>query len=140
MDKALRYLTLGRKAGAVVLGEDRCCQAAEEGRMKLLLLPADAAEHTRRRAEAVLEGHRSPLCTLPWSRDELSALLGGGCAMMGFTDLQLASVFAGSMKEQYSTWDDTAALLQYRREKAAKRKAAPRKHKNGDRGGQTNAG
>ena len=135
MDKALRYLALGRKSGSVVLGEDRCCEAAGEGRMKLLLLPADAGEHTERRAGRALEGRRALLRRLPWKREELSALLGGGCAMVGFTDAGLAAVFAQSMMESDSDWEETASLLQYRRDRALRRQAAPRKHKNGERGG-----
>ena len=139
MDKALRYLALGRKAGTLLMGEDRCCEAVTEGRMKLLLLPADAGERTVRRAETALEGHRALLQSVPWEREALSEALGrGGCAMLGFTDLGLAAVFAETMKENYSEWEETASLLQFRKEKAARRKAAPRKHKNGERGGQLN--
>lgn len=139
MDKALRYLALGRKAGTVLTGEDRCCEAVTEGRLKLLLLPADASERTVRRAEGVLEGHRALLCHVPWQREALADALGsGGCAMVGFTDLGLAAVFADVMKERNSEWEETASLLRSRRDKAARRKAAPRKHKNGERGGQLN--
>ena len=139
MDKALRYLALGRKAGTLLMGEDRCCEAVSEGRIKLLLLPSDAGERTVRRAEGVLEGHRALLCHLPWERETLSEALGrGGCAMLGLTDLGLATVFAQTMQETFSEWEEPASLLQLRRDKAVRRKAAPRKHKNGERGGQMN--
>ena len=55
--------------------------------------------------------------------------------MVGFTDAGLAAVFAQSMMESDSDWEETASLLQYRRDRALRRKAAPRKHKNGERGG-----
>lgn len=137
MDKAQGYLTMARKAGLLTLGAERCTEAAEEGKLRLLLVAADASERSRGRAEELLTGHRAPLSVLPWSAGELSDLLGkSNCSLIGFTDLGLASAFASAMKETSSEWQETAALLELRRDKAVRRKAAPRKHKaNRERGG-----
>ena len=129
MDKALRYMALARKAGRLAVGETGCSTALASGKARLLLLASDASESTRKRAVKMLYGRRAPLRTLPWSRAELSELLGkNSCGMMCFTDLPLASRFASSMNEVLDSWSDTAELLSQREAKAARRKAAPRKH------------
>ena len=65
-------------------------------------------------------------------KETLSALLGRqSCSMLCFTDLPLASRFAAAMADEAPQWGDTAALLARREEKAARRKAAPRKAQRG---------
>ena len=137
MDKAKSYLGFARKSGNLVLGEERCSEAAAEGRIKLLLLASDASDNARRRAEGYTVGHRFPLMGAGLTKEELCTLLGsGGCAMVGFTQWGLAAEFASAMAVNNSEWQATATLLAQRRDKAARRKAAPRKHKsNGVKGG-----
>ena len=99
MDKALRYMTLARKAGRLAVGETGCISAFASGKARLLLLASDASEATRKQAAKMLSGRRAPLRTIPWSRAELSELLGkNACGMICFTDLPLASRFAATMK------------------------------------------
>lgn len=132
MDKAQGYMGLARRAGLLVTGEDGCADAVGAGRAKLLMLASDASPNAVKRARSFLMGHRAPLETLPWERETLSALLGKrGCSMVCFTDLSLASRFAAAMAEEMPQWEATAALLSRREEKAARRKAAPRKHERG---------
>ena len=112
--------------------EDGCAEALGAGKAKLLLLASDASPNTVKRAQNLLRGHRAPLETLPWEKETLSALLGRrGCAILCFTDLSLASRFAEAMAKERPRWEETAALLARREEKAARRKAAPRKAKTG---------
>ena len=128
MDKAGRYLALGRKAGLLLTGEDLCRSAALEGRARLLLLAADASPNAQKRARDALEGRRAPLRTLPWSKEELSALLGRrGCSMVCFTDLALAEHFALAMAEALPEWQETAELLSRREEKARRRRGVKRR-------------
>ena len=125
MDKARSYLGLARKAGLLVTGEDGCADAVSGGRAKLLMLASDASPNTARKAQKLLQGHR-------WEKETLSALLGRqSCSMLCFTDLPLASRFAAAMADEAPQWGDTAALLARREEKAARRKAAPRKAQRG---------
>lgn len=132
MDKAQGYLGLARKAGLLATGEDGCADAVSHGRAKLLMLASDASPNTVKRAQKLLAGHRAPLETLPWEKETLAALLGRrGCSMLCFTDLPLASRFAAAMADETPQWGDTAALLARREEKAARRKAAPRKAQRG---------
>ncbi len=130
MDKALSYLGIARKAGMLSIGEESCGGAAAAGRVRLLLLAGDASENAQKRAEGFLLHRRAPLRRLPWSKEELSALLGRrGCSMIGFTELGLAAEFAAAMATGDADWTDTAELLAARRDKAERRKAAPRKNK-----------
>lgn len=138
MDKAKSYLGFARRSGTLVLGEERCGEAAAAGKLKLLLLASDASDNARKRAEGYTVGHRFPLMGAGMPKEELCALLGsGGCAMLGFTEWGLAAEFASAMAINNSEWQATAALLTERRDKAARRKAAPRKHKSdhGAKGG-----
>ena len=139
MDKALRYLTLARKAGYLSLGEFLCGETLAAGKGKLLLLAADASDNAAKRAQSFLHGRRALLARVPWRKEELSALLGkAGCSMLCFTDLALAAQFAAALAEEDEAWLDTAALLMARRDMAVRRTAAARKHKPNDKGGQTN--
>jgi len=129
MDKARQYLGIARKAGLVTMGEDNCAAVVGAGKAKLFLLASDASPNAARRAESILRGHRSPLVTLPWTKDELSQMLGkNGCSMLCMTDLSLAVRFASAMAEVLPQWQETALLLSRREDKAARRKAAGPKH------------
>ena len=126
--RAERYLALGRKAGLLLTGEDVCRSAAGEGRVRLLLLAADASPNAQKRAHDALEGRRAPLRTLPWNKEEVSALLGRrGCSMICFTDLALAEQFALAMAEELPDWQETAELLSQREEKARRRRGVKRR-------------
>jgi len=119
---------IARKAGLLAVGEESCGAAFSLGKARLLLLAADASPNARKRAEGYLYGHRAPMMALPWTKEELSELLGKqGCGMVCFTDLALAGRFASAMAETLPDWQETAALLTQREEKARRRKAAPRK-------------
>ncbi len=129
MDKAQQYMALARKAGRLAVGEKFCGDTVSAGKAKLLLLAADASDNAHKRAVGFLYGRRALLQTLPWTKAELSALLGKpGCSMVCFTDLPLAARFAAAMAETSEAWQDTAELLSRREDKAVRRKAAPRKH------------
>lgn len=88
MDKAAQYLGLARKGGMLAVGEEGSGTAIAAGKGRLLMLAADASPNAQKRAAGFLYGHRAPLQTLPWTKAELSAMLGKrGCSMLCFTDL-----------------------------------------------------
>lgn len=133
-DDALKYLGLARKVGLLAVGEEAAGNTMAAGKGKLLVLGSDASPNAQRRAETFCFGHRAPRMTLPWKKEELSRQLGKpGCSMLCFTDLALADQFAAALAEELPEWKDTAELLAQRREKALRRKAAPRKHPIGKR-------
>ncbi len=129
MDKAAQYLCLARKGGMLAVGEEGSGAAVAAGKARLLMLAADASPNAQKRAAGFLYGHRAPLQTLPWTKAELSAMMGRrGCSMLCFTDLPLAARFAAALAEELPGWKETAELLAQREDKLKRRKAAPRKH------------
>ena len=70
-DKALGLLGLMRRAGAVQIGEDKALDAIPTGKVKLLLLSADASDRGRRRAEAMTNGRRFQLVETHYTREAL---------------------------------------------------------------------
>ena len=101
MDKAAQYLGLARKGGMLAVGEEGSGTAIAAGKGRLLMLAADASPNAQKRAAGFLYGHRAPVQTLPWTKAELSAMLGKrGCSMLCFTDLPLAARFAAALAEE----------------------------------------
>lgn len=136
MGNALRYLGMARKAGMVTIGEENSGTVMAAGKGKLLLLAQDASANAEKRALGFQYGHRAPLMRLPWTKEEISQRMGkAGCSMLCFTDLPIASVFAAAMAEEDPAWQETAELLNARKEKAIRRKAAPKKHGSTGKGG-----
>ena len=52
MDKALQYLSIARKGGMAELGEEPVGAIARAGKAYLILVAADASDHTWRRAKS----------------------------------------------------------------------------------------
>ena len=105
MDKAAQYLGLARKGGMLAVGEEGSGAATAAGKARLLMLAADASPNAQKRAAGFLYGHRAPLQTLPWTKAELSAMMGRrGCSMLCFTDLPLAARFAAALAEELPGW------------------------------------
>ena len=75
-NKSLGLLSLARKGGNIVLGEEQAGAAARASRARLMLLASDAGGHTVRRAKSFVAGTAQPLLTLPYTRDELGDALG----------------------------------------------------------------
>lgn len=129
MSNARQYLGLARKAALLVVGEENSGCAMAAGKGKLLLLAQDASDNAEKRAKGFQYGHRAPLMRLPWTKEELSRLMGKpGCSMLCFTDLPMSAQFSAAMAEEDPLWQETASLLEARKQKAIRRKAAPRKH------------
>ncbi len=116
-----------------MLGETGCGIEMNAGRVKLLLLAADASESSRRAAERMLAGHRALPVELPYSKAELSQLLGSGnCAVTALCDIGLAAAFMQALAEtDAERYGKAAAEVKRRSEKAAKRKAAGPHRKQG---------
>ena len=65
MDNVLRLTGLARKAGRLAVGEEPVGEAARSRTAKLILVAADAAENTLRRAHRLLA---RPSCPSPSRR------------------------------------------------------------------------
>ncbi len=137
-EKLLNLLGLMRKAGAIEIGETNTGTACREGKGKVLILASDASENARHRAESFVNGRRTLLIELPFTKEEISEKLGvGGCSMAALTDLGFANAFvkglAELMPEQYST---AAENMEKRQDKAVRRRkntAAEKKKHQGKR-------
>lgn len=92
---ALGLLGLARKAGKLEAGEEPVDAACRGHRAKLVLLAADAAENTARRAQRLCERTKVPWMQTPRTKAELGGQLGrASCAVLAFTDNGLAAAFA----------------------------------------------
>ena len=112
-------LGLMRRADAIAIGIDNTADAVRTGKVRLLLLSSDAAEHARRKAEYLAYGRSFPIVELPYTRDELAACLGvSGCAAAAVTDLG----FANALMKELAAKDPEryAAIAQETERRSAK--------------------
>ena len=115
MDKSLNYLALGRKAGRVELGEEPVGAAARSGKAYLIVVAADAGDHTWRRAKSYVTGTEQQCIRLEVSKDQLGQAIGRtSLAMAAFTDASMALAFLKAMEKPHA---EAIAIL----EKKAKR-------------------
>ncbi len=96
-DKALNYVSLGKKGHNVIFGEETVGKACRAGTAQLIVLAQDAAENSDRRAKNAA-GDRVPILPLPYTKEQLGAALGTSvCAMAAFTDAGLALAFVKAL-------------------------------------------
>lgn len=99
-DKTLGLLSIARKGGNIVLGEEQVGAAARASRARLVLLASDAGGHTVRRAKSAVAGTAQPLLTLRYTKDELGDALGTSvCAVAAITDVRLAQAVVKALGE-----------------------------------------
>ncbi|MEF9972005.1 MAG: 50S ribosomal protein L7 [Oscillospiraceae bacterium] len=123
MSNALNYIGIARKAGSIAIGETNSGAAVRGGRAKVLLLASDASENARHRAENYVSNCKTPLITLPFTKEELSDATGvSGCSMAAFTDIGLAAVFISALAENEPSLAETAELMTQKSAKALLRK------------------
>lgn len=139
MSKALNYLAIARKAGALELGEENTGSAVRGGKARLVVLAGDASDNARRRAEGFVSRTNTPLLTAPFLKEEISRTTGkNGCSMAAFTDIGLAASFASALTQEFgeafselsSQLEDKRKLAEQRRREA---KAHERNRKTGNR-------
>ena len=100
MDRALGMLGLCRRAGALELGEQAVRAAARRGRAQLILTASDAGGSSGGRAQAVSAWSGAAHMALPYTKEELGALVGRRvCALMAITDIGLAAGFAEKLAQ-----------------------------------------
>ena len=100
MDKALNYLALARKGGRAELGEEPVGGAARAGKAYLILVAADAGDHTWRRAKSFVAGTDQQCVKLPFSKDELGMVIGrSSLAIAAITDAALALALVKSLEK-----------------------------------------
>ena len=124
-----------RKANAIAVGETNTGGAVRAGKAKLLLLAADASDNARSRARGFTHGRDIVTVTLPFTKDEIAAHVGvSGCAMAAITDIGFANAFMKSLAAAVPDgYDESAAEIQRRFEKADRRKKEAAAHEKNKR-------
>jgi ribosomal protein L7Ae-like RNA K-turn-binding protein len=130
MNGLLNLLGLAKKAGRLELGEEPVGAACRSHKARVVLLAADAADNTIRRATHFSEIGAVPLVLLPSSKAELGTMAGrASCAMLALTDVGFAASLVKKLAaidpEQYG---EAAGLLSTKAEKAQKRQKEMRAH------------
>lgn len=134
-EKTLNLLGLMRKANAIAVGETNTGGAVRAGKAKLLLLAADASDNARSRARGFTHGRDIVTVTLPFTKDKIAAHVGvSGCAMAAITDIGFANAFMKSLAAAVPDgYDESAAEIQRRFEKADRRKKEAAAHEKNKR-------
>ena len=127
-EKALGLLGIAQKGGNVVIGEDPVGAVSKTGTARLIILAADAAQHTVRKAGSFAARHDTPMIQVDGDKDTLGGIFGRtAVAMLAVTDIALARRFLELLEEpeRYGT------ALTAVREKAAvmERRKKDRKHR-----------
>ena len=134
-EKTLNLLGLMRKANAIAVGETNTGGAVRAGKAKLLLLAADASDNARSRARGFTHGRDVVTVTLPFTKDEIAAhVVVSSCAMAAITDIGFANAFMKSLAAAVPEgYDESAAEIQRRFEKADRRKKEAAAHEKNKR-------
>lgn len=129
-DPILHLLGLARKAGRLEIGEEPVGAACRARHAKVMLIAADAAPNTRRRAAHFGEAGNVLWLELPYTKAQLGFTLGrGSCAMLALTDPGLAASLTGKLAAMDpDRYGPAAQQLQVKAERALQRQKEQRQH------------
>ncbi len=128
MNKALNYLALARKAGKAELGEEPVGGATRAGKATLVIVAADASDHTWRRALSFVAGTGQQCLRLPVSKDEMGQAVGRtSLAIAAITDPALALALVKTLPENNKVTEAALALTQ-RTQRARQRQKEAKAH------------
>lgn len=127
-EKALGLLSLAQKGGNIEIGEEPVGAAARGGTARLIILAADAAGHTVRRAQSYGNLHGTPVVTLDADKDALGARFGrSSVAMAALTDVFLAKAFLEALG-QPERYADAYEAVSQKAASMARRRQEQRRH------------
>ena len=99
-NKSLGLLSISRKGGNIVYGEEQVGAVTRSGRGRLVIVAKDAGGHTLRRGKSFVAGTAQPLLVVEFTKDELGTALGTtSCAIAAITDVRLAQAFVKTLGE-----------------------------------------
>ena len=129
-DAALHMLGLARKAGRIEVGEEPVGAACRARKAKLLILAADAADNTVRRADHFAQAGNTLCVRTPFTKAQMGGAVGReSCAMAALTDAGIAASLLKKLAmvdpEQYS---EAAAALDTNAQKVLQRQREQRQH------------
>ena len=129
-DKALHLLGIARKANRLAIGEEPAGIACRSGKARLLLVAADAGEHTVRRAQSFCRSGKPAWLQIGFTKEELGNGLGcNACALCAVLDPALALAFVQTLDDA----GEHAAILQEltrQTERVKKRRQEEKAHRN----------
>jgi len=135
--KALNYLSLARKGGMAELGEEPVGAAARALKAHLILVAADASDHTWRRAKSFAAGTDQQCIRLNCTKDQMGLVTGRqSLAIAAITDVQLALAFLEALSiGQSEKYEASLAVLRTKVERLKKRQAEAKAHQRNVRKG-----
>lgn len=136
MTKAMGYLSIARKGGLAELGEEPVGAAARAGTAYLILVAADASDHTWRRAKSYAAGTDQQVIRLDETKETLGFAVGRtSLAIAAITDPALALAFVRAL-DGGSRYEDAAKVLEEKTLRVKQRRAEAKAHqRNVRRGG-----
>lgn len=129
-DPILHLIGLAKKAGKLEIGEEPVGAACRARHAKLVLLAADAAPNTVRRAAHFGEAGRVLWLDIPFSKGELGACVGRtSCAMLAVMDVGFASAITKKLQiRDPARFEAAAQQLEEKAARALKRQREQRQH------------
>ena len=94
-DRLFSAISLCRKAQRLRMGADVVRDNVLTGEAKLVLLTSDIAERSARHARGVCQQARVPVCTLPYTRQELAPVAGKPYGVFAVCDRGFADMISG---------------------------------------------
>lgn len=129
MNKALNYLALARKAGMAELGEEPVGAATRAGKAPLVLVAADASDHTWRRALSFVAGTDQQCLRVDCTKDEMGQAIGrSALAIAAVSDPALALALVKALPENEKV-TAAAAVLAQRTQKVRQRQKEAKAHR-----------
>lgn len=135
MDKALNYLALARKGGRAELGEEPVGDITRALKGHLVLVAADASDHTWRRAKSYVAGTDQVCIRVKFTKEELGLAVGRqSLAIAAITDPALALALVNALEEP-EKHKAAAEVLAGKAERMKKRQAEAKAHQRNVRKG-----
>ena len=127
----ITFLGLAEKAGHLEIGDESCGMAARAGKAKVLLTASDAARNSLTRAANYAEDAKAPHVSLPFTKEELGAVVGRGTpGMLAVTDIGMASAFLSKLSSEVpGRYEDVAEILSAANKRAMERRKEAAQHK-----------
>ena len=128
-NRVLNYLSLARKGGMAELGEEPVGAITRTGKGYLVVVAADASDHTWRRAKSFVAGTEQQCIRLKCTKEELGFVVGRtALAIAAITDAPLALALVKSLGEP-EKYKDAIAVLDAKVQKLKKRQSEAKAHK-----------
>ena len=113
-NRAVNLLSLAKKGGNLVTGEEGVGAACHRGKVRLIICAKDASENAARRARGWSESCNVPYIRPDITKEVLGAALGKAvCVLAGVTERKLAAAFVRALTNAES-YDGLLAQLERR--------------------------